>query len=327
MKRFLIKTSLTILGLLIVSFFLDGFISKSLQHSTAQLYSPWNDLYADTLNHDMVFVGSSRTFMQYNPTVFDSVLGVNSFNLGISARGLDAQIAKYHAYCRRHGMPKYLILNIDICIFHPSDQTEQEREHIEAHTDREQFFPYFLDRKLINELCNDCNEDFSWTDRFLPLMRYAGYNKVLLQACGCNKMVLAPTIKGFSGLNYKNDWDYYNWGHFRYNKSERYDSSLASLIAECRAMDVMPVFVMAPVYDQYMLQLDNRDEAVSMVRNDAKHYMVPLLDFTDSYISADSAYFCDPVHLNSRGAYEFSLQLAQSLRDSLGFFSQTCKGF
>lgn len=318
MKRFLIKIGAAVAILLVVSFFLDSFISNKLHHSSAILFSPWNDLYADTTYHDMVFVGSSRTYMQYDPVVIDSILGTNSFNCGLSARGLEAQVAKYHAYCRQHGMPQYLVLNIDISGFRPIEQTEEERKFIVAHTDREQFFPYFSDKKLIRELCCNCDEDFSWAERHIPLIRYAGYNKVVLEAFGGNKLTKAPSAKGFSSFNYKNDWDFQSWGHFRYVKSESYASSLELLMAECRDNNVMPVFVMAPVYDQYMLQLDNRAEAVSIVRDDAKHYMVPLLDFTDSYISMDTAFFCDPVHLNSRGAYEFSLLLAQSLRDSLG---------
>ena len=317
MKRFLVKVGITAIIIFIASFVIDGFVSHNLRHSSAQLFSPWNDLYADTLRYDMVFLGSSRTYMHYNPEVFDSVLGTNSFNCGLSARGLDAQTAKYHAFCRCHGMPDYLLLNLDICVFHPSEQTEQEQKYIVAHTDREQFFPYFFDRKLVSELCSCGSEDISWTERYLPLIRYAGYKNVLFEAFGGNSMPQAPTVRGFSDFDYKDDWDYQTWGHFRYKKDERFDSLLALLMAECHSNNVTPVFVLGPAYDQYMLQMDNRDEALAIVQNMAKQYDAPLFDFTDCSISSDSAYFCDPIHLNSRGAYLFSMLLAQSLQDSL----------
>lgn len=318
MKRFLIKAGITVLIILISGLFLDIYISHHLRHSSAQLFSPWNDLYADTVSHDMVFLGSSRTYMHYNPQVFDSLLGTNSFNCGLSARGLDTQTAKYHAFCRRHGMPDYLILNLDICVFHPSEQTEQEQIHITAHTDREQFFPYFSDREFVSELCGKCNEDISWSERYLPLVRYAGYKDVMLEALVGNAMVQAPTVKGFARFDYKVDWDFRDWGHFRYKKDKQFDSLLKSLMAECRSNNVTPVFVLGPAYDQYMLQLDNRDEALEIVRDMAKQYEVPLFDYTDCYISSDSTLFCDPIHLNYRGACEFSMLLAQSLHDSLG---------
>ena len=253
MRRFLVKTGVTIVVLLLVSFVIDIGVSRSLRHSSAQLFSPWNDLYADTLNYDMVFLGSSRTYMHYNPEVFDSVLGIHSFNCGLAARGLDAQTAKYHAFCRCHGIPDYLILNFDICSFHPSNQTEQEKRHIVAHTDREQFFPYFRDWQLINELRDNCNEDISWTEQYLPLVRYAGYKNVLFEAFVGKKMVHASSVKGFSGLNYKNDWDFRTWGHFLYKKDMRFDTLLEQLMMECRENHVTPVFVLGPVFDQYML--------------------------------------------------------------------------
>lgn len=300
------------------SLVLDIVISHNLRHSTAQLFAPWNDLYADTIRHDMVFLGSSRTYMHYNPKVFDSVLGVSSFNCGLSARGLDAQTAKYHAYCRCHGMPDYLILNIDICSFHPSNQTEQEKQYIVAHTDREQYFPYFFDRDLVGELCSCGGEDIAWSERYLPLVRYAGCKNVLCEAFGGNTMMHAPSVKGFSDFDYKNDWDFRAWGHFRFKKDDRFDSLLEQLMKECYDEQVTPVFVLGPVYDQYMLQLDNRDEALAIVHNMAKQYDAPLFDYTDCFISSDSTCFCDPIHLNSRGAYQFSLLLAQSLHETLG---------
>ena len=318
MRRFLVKTGITIVVLLLASFIIDISVSRSLRHSSAQLFSPWNDLYADTLNYDMVFLGSSRTYMHYNPEIFDSVLGTHSFNCGLAARGLDAQTAKYHAFCRSHGMPDYLILNFDVCSFHPSNQTEQEKQYIVAHTDREQYFPYFFDRDLVKELCSCGGEDISWSERYLPLVRYAGYKNVLREAFGGKALPQAPSVRGFAGFDYKTDWDFRTWGHFLYKKDSRFDSLLEQLMTECREDHVTPVFVLGPVFDQYMLQLDNRDEALAEVHNMAEQYNVPLFDYTESYISSDSTFFCDPIHLNSCGANRFSMMLAQSLQDSLG---------
>lgn len=264
----------------------------------------------------MVFIGSSRAFMHYNPLIFDSILKINSFNCGLVARGISTQVAKYHAYCRLHNHPKYLIINLDICIFQNESMTDDDRIFTAAHTYREQFFPYYNDQKLIKEL-KQSGEAIEWYERVIPLIRYAGYKDIIFEGLGINKTKHISTYKGFYGFNYKDDWDYPTWGNFKFKKEFCFDSVLHELINECVTNNIMPIFVMGPAYSDYMQQLANKEYAISHMHEIADYYQIPIFDFTQCYISDDSSFFCDPIHLNQRGADEFSKLLAETLHDSI----------
>ena len=38
------------------------------------MYQQWSGLYKDSLNADIVVLGSSRALVQYNPIILDSIL-------------------------------------------------------------------------------------------------------------------------------------------------------------------------------------------------------------------------------------------------------------
>lgn len=316
MKQFLKKVLSVFLGILILCFVLDIFISHNLRKSDAQFFSAWNDLYSNTEKNDMVFIGSSRAFMHYNPSIFDSILNIKSFNCGLVARGISTQVAKYHAYCRLHDYPKYLIINLDICIFQKESISDEDRLFTAAHTYREQFFPYYDDRKLINEL-EKSGESIKWYEKIIPLIRYAGYKDIILEGFGINKVNHISTYKGFYGFDYKDDWDYPTWGDFKFKKEFCFDSVLHELINECVVNNITPIFVMGPAYSGYMQQLVNKEEAISYMHRLADYHQAPLFDYTQCYISDDSSFFCDPIHLNRHGADEFSKLLAKTLQDSI----------
>lgn len=175
MKHFLKKWLIFVLVVFIVAIPLDIFISYRLRHDDTRVFKAWNDIYNQSLSNNLVINGSSRAWGQYNPEILDSVLNIDSYNLGIDGSAVNRQILKYKTYCRLHGHPKYLIQNVDMKFFGLSYGYE-----------REQFFPYFFsDRKMMMEY--DEFEHFSWAEKYLPCYRYVGYSDLNKSAIGfCN---------------------------------------------------------------------------------------------------------------------------------------------
>ena len=70
----------------------------------------------ETLNgsryHDVLFVGSSRTFYHVNPRIIDSITGLSSFNAGTDGAGLLEMNMILQSYLKTHEPPKQLILEL-----------------------------------------------------------------------------------------------------------------------------------------------------------------------------------------------------------------------
>ena len=170
MKKFLYKTLLFTCFITFCSYGLDMFMSWRLRTNENRIYAAWNQVYNSDLDYDLVVNGSSRAWTQYSPLILDSILGINSFNLGIDGSAINRQIIKYRKYRDLHGAPLYLIQNIDLGTMGYTNGYE-----------REQFFPYFFyDKDLILEY--DQYENFSFMEKYCPCYRYLGYKDVLLEA-------------------------------------------------------------------------------------------------------------------------------------------------
>ena len=114
MKRFL-KTIVVLSGILFVlNVVLDIGFSKSLGRSQNVIYLSWHAIIHDTIDADLLVMGSSRAWVQYNPHIMDSMLSINSYNLGLNGSHVKRQIVKYEVY--RHYQrkkPSCLLVNFD----------------------------------------------------------------------------------------------------------------------------------------------------------------------------------------------------------------------
>lgn len=307
MKKFLYKILLFTLLIFIFACCLDFFLSYRLRQNKNRMYAAWNKMYNDSTCYDLVINGSSRAWTQYNPLILDSILNLNSFNLGIDGSAINRQVIKYKKYCELHGDPKYLIQNIDLGTMSYTMGYE-----------REQFFSYFFyDRDLLNEY--DQYENFSWGEKYVPCYRYLGYEDVMTEAIFHD--------------NKKHFFEYLNKGYFSSDKewdgSVLYamdsiecaiDSNALSLfinfLQEETDNGVKIIFVYAPIYIGAREKMVNEEEMFAMYDSIAKKFDIPILDYNDISLCYDTAYFYNATHLNRVGAELFTTKLAHDI-DSL----------
>ena len=308
MKKFLIKILLSSLLVLVLAIILDFIISFSLRNNKNRIYASWNTIYNDTTNYDLVVLGNSRAVVQYDPSILDSVLDINSINLGIDGSAINRQMIKYNKYIDIHKYPKYVIQNIDFATMDTTYGYE-----------REQFFPYFFyDRDLINDV--NKYEKFSFAERWIPCYRYLGYKDVLLEAFfnDNTQHYFEFLEKGYKG--HELPWD-----------GTALDA-LDSVVCSCNPdalnqykkfltcvvqNDTKVIFVYAPVYYKVIEKMTNKDEMYKMYQELASQFDIPILDYTDMPICYDTAYFYNGTHLNRTGAEIFTTKLAQDLESLL----------
>lgn len=305
MKKFLVRTGITLFILFVVAFAIDKLITNNLHHSNARIFKSWNDLFYGNLQCDAVIMGSSRGFVQYDPTIIDSVLGTNCYNLGIDGRCIDAEFIKFNVYCQHNPKPKLIIQNVDFCTLSTSNGYE-----------REQFLPYLKDSLLYNLTKN--GEDFSWADRNLPLIRYAGYFQIIKEGLGLpNKLNKFPLKKGYYGRD--EHWEgslFEAIDSVPFSRKSEAVAIFENYLAQCKADGIQVILVFAPIYIGVTEKMDKPQQMFDFYDSIAMVYNCPVLNYTYNYLSYDTAYFYNATHLNKLGSELFTRKLAHDI-DSL----------
>ena len=80
MKKFLRQTLFFAFGLLLLAVAFDVLLTAKVLRSRTSPFATWNDLYQRNIEADVLVMGSSRAFVQFNPAIFDTVLHTNSYN-------------------------------------------------------------------------------------------------------------------------------------------------------------------------------------------------------------------------------------------------------
>lgn len=308
MRKFLIKLGITAITLLAIAWGLDLLITYNLKKSDARMFSTYNAIYSDTLQCDAVVMGSSRGQVQYDVRILDSILGTNCYNLSVDGRCIDAEVVIYNAYRHHAPKPRLIIQNIDWGTLQMSNGYE-----------REQYLPYLDKDDLYEQTCE--NEGFNWSDRWLPLKRYAGYRNVIFEGIGLPAKMARPDniYKGFIAVDYS--WD---GNVFRQIDTIPFTVNPDALtifdryLAQCQEEGIQVVMVYAPFYIGATQKMGTAvDTMFSLYQNIADRYCCPILNYTYDSICYDTLNFYNATHLNRRGAELFSVKLAHDLKELL----------
>lgn len=309
MKRFITDIVIVIGFLCVGSIGIDYGMSKALQKSQARMFVGWNDILHKHIDADLVILGSSRAWVHYDPHILDSILRINSYNLGIDGGRFLKQQLKYNIYKQYQALPKLIVLNIDY-LFGLSEEGEYERE---------QLFPYFLYPSWRKEI-EKIRPKYTTAELYIPNYRYinAGGDSYFMRFIpGKNDL-----YKGYTGKD--EIWD---GSLLKKQKTlhAKYDEvilqSLEQFVIDNQNDSVKVVFCFAPWYIGCTEKVDNFQEIMDKCQHIADAHNVPILDYTFSYISMDTTFFYNASHMNKYGAELFSTQLAHDL-DSLGIISK-----
>lgn len=307
MKRFITRISIVTLITISILVVLDVGVSALLHKSTEQRYVVWNEIRQRKINADMLIMGNSRAEFMYSPKILDSILHISTYNIGVVGCTFNTQNVRYNIYRMYHEeTPKIIIQNIDF---------SQTLNHVVGFQN-EQFFPYFYDKTFMAEV--NKGEPFSWLEYNIPFYRYCRGFKILRILKGIVFQDDYVLEKGF----------YANIASWDQNAIEQIDSlyfecdshvkdSFCNYVEQVKKDGIQIVFVYAPYHISAISKVVNLDECYHTFDSIAHEFDVPILDYTYSSISYDTAYFYNASHLNKQGAELFSTMLANDL-DSLG---------
>ncbi len=309
MKQFLIKLSITVAMLLAVAYGLDWLITKNLRHSDARMFHTYNAILDDNLQCDALIMGSSRGQVQYSPRIIDSITGLNSYNISVDGRCIDAEVTIYNFYRRHQPKPKVIIQNIDWGTLQMSNGYE-----------REQYLPYLRkDNDLYREIKE--REDFSWADHYLPLVRYAGYHETIKEGLGVKAKMARPNNIDCGYIAMDKAWDGNTFraiDSISFTVNDEAVEIFDRYLQRCKQEGIEVVMVFAPFYIGATEKMGNDvDTMFALYQGFADKYGYPILNYTYDSVSYDTLNFYNASHLNRRGAEQFSLKLAQDLKNLL----------
>ena len=294
MKKFI----LSILAFTIPLYIADFLLSEKIKTADGHMLESWYDLMHSQINADIVFMGNSRVFIHINPLILDSILGSDSYNLGMDGSSFNRQIHKYNLFRRYNKKPEIIIQGIDAWSM-----------NYQIGYEKEQFFPYFWNWYLRNEYLE--SEPFTAFEKYIPLYRYRSFLP-LLPGPKC-------LVKGYQGMNRR--WNGYMFKRIKEIKFAPNDTTVKMFndyLAKAKEEGIMVILVYTPQYIGTTHKTSNQEFMHEWYQKIANRYGFPILDYTYMDICNDTTLFYNAMHLNRKGAEIFSDSLANDLKKLLG---------
>ncbi len=301
--------------LLIISLYAFAYmIDTGLQKSRNAYFASWNDLYNSKINADLLIMGSSRAEFHISPKIIDSLLMLNSYNLGLSAWHFDMQYARFRMYLQHNRKPKYIIHNVDVYGF-------SKRADV---ADYLQFLPYIQDTILQNVTHNHKGE-FDIYQRNIPLFKYKHQQKIAFEGffgfMGCSDLYdTTSKYKGYRGNDYAWNKDFESFKkRFPKGAKYRFDKEVKrqfeEYLAFCQRENIKVILVYAPEYYEVQPYYKNKSELLNLCQESVKKYNCQFLDYSNNPLCYNRTYFYNSQHLNRLGAELYSLDLGKKIKN------------
>ncbi len=317
MRKFLIKSILFFLSVLLMAFFLDYAVTVGLRKTEYEKFAQWTDIFGGKVNADIIISGSSRAWWHYSPKIFEENMKCSTYNLGMNGQTFYLQYYRYKAYEKYNKKPKIIIQNLD-------DFSLQKYGHI---ANQEQFLPYINEEIIINPVLT--YKTLSKWDLQIPFYRYIGeYPVIRVGLLEFFNLKHFPTknYKGFEGQ--KTTWsdeeikELKNLGKTKVEIDEESVELFEKFIAETKQSGIKLILVYSPFYFEGQSVFSNHDKMLSMYKKIAEKNNLLFFDYSQQPISYKKELFYNAMHLNETGAEVFSNDLAEKM---LKNYFQKCR--
>ncbi|MES2702886.1 MAG: hypothetical protein V4649_09620 [Bacteroidota bacterium] len=312
MKRILYKILLLTLPVIALFYALQYIVNNGLRRSKMQYYAVWNDIYNGATHADILITGPSRTWMQISPRILDSVLPLNSYNIGIDGWYFPMQYARFRVFMQHNPKPKYVIQNVDLLLF-------LDRKDLFL---SEQFLPYLGDT-IIRNITNDYKGKYSFAEYWFPLFRYNNHINLIKEGVRSyfqvGRQSTNKLYKGYAGID--QPWNNVYEEVIKHNPNgitRENDPKVVKLFEEyleyCKQNGIQLIFVFQPILNEELALEKSAGAITGLIKKYAAEYNIPYLDYSNDAICYDRRYFIDHQHLNREGAELFSRKLAADLK-------------
>jgi hypothetical protein len=299
------KIAIYIIAFICLLFVYRAFLYTGIKKNKEGIFNKYNELFLKEGNtYEVLFLGSSRAEMHFNPKVFDEVTGLNSYNMGISGASPKISLALLKTYCHQHQKPKHIIFNIDYF----SLQNDTDRLN-----DFPRYFPYLRNSHLRNGL-NQIDKRFN-SFYYNPLHSLP-YTQIEYLSAALHGWL---TISGkYDTLMYKG---YQTSELKKINNNDepkpiysfisiKNRGYIDSIVLFTKANNIKLTLVTSPVFGGGKKNVINKSDLTNQLKNISYTNHLSYFDYTDSLNYQNPQLFADYFHLNRNGALKFSQSIS-----------------
>lgn len=301
MKRFLRNTLFFFVSGWLIFSGLDIMLSRDFQKDRYKPVRSFTYLMKGGIDADVIFLGSSRVLNHFAPYVLDSVLLVNSYNLGMAGAHFDDLLARYRLYRERNKTPKLVMIGVDYFSMTRNSGTNMD-----------QFYPWFHDRSFRKAFFQA--RHFSFADRFLPMYRFRRDCINIISERG--DWALEKGFLGFdkSFAGPKLDDSTINNSSLGFNVNPEVERDFQVLLDLISSDGAKTVLVQTPMYESALRIRKNPAEMKEYYDSISRLRNIPVLDYERCFVSGDTSFFINSQHMNRLGAEVFTDTLAHDLK-------------
>lgn len=306
------KIIIYIIAIVCILFVYRAFLYTGIIKNKQGIFNKYNELFLKEGNiYDVLFLGSSRAEMHFNPKVFDEVTGLNSYNMGISGASPKISLALLKIYCKQHQKPKYIIFNIDY--FSLQNDTDRLNNF-------PRYFPYLNNSHLrteLNQMDNRFNSFYINPFHSLPFTQID---------------YLSASLHGWLNISGKYDTLMYKGFQTSEPKELQMDESIKpthsfisiknrnyidSIIQYTKNNHIKLILVTSPIYGAGKNQVSNKNALTNQLKNISFIHHIPYFDYTDSLNYDNKDLYADDLHLNRKGAHLFTSSISSYFHNNL----------
>jgi hypothetical protein len=297
-KRVIIYTIVFVVGLFLVR----ELIYIGIRKNRKGVFEKYNTMFLKHNVYDVLFMGSSRAEMHFDPRIFDSVTGHFSYNIGVTGGTPRIAYSVLKAYCSKSKMPKHLIFDLDIHFL---------KYGVDTIRNFPRYFPFLKNEVLLKQF-NTIDKRFR-SFRYNPLhsLPYSGKKMVSASLHGwLNNPGKYDTVyhKGYSAYVFeqfpKVHRPFYGYIH----PVER--AYIDSIIVFSRENGIRLILLTSPMYKGAVDEMLNKKAVVSQLKNIAMMNQLEYWDMSKAAYSNKADYFADNYHMTNKGARLFTLGFA-----------------
>lgn len=292
MKRFLLKIGLLFLIVAVLDVLAGKVLGYLFNHTESGDYGRNNYICNKTYEDILVF-GSSRALHHYNPAIIEDSLDLTCYNCGQRSVGIILHYGRFRLIRQRY-YPRILIY--DVHPFYDLYKGEDNHKYLG-------WLRLYYDYPCIQEIFTSVD----FTEKYKMMSQMYRYNSRFLQILFDYTHPLDDVInRGFKPINKKLD-SIHAEDEDLFSIDTLKISYLKKLIAE--AKDTKIIFVVSP----YWNGIDTT--SLQLIKDICLEQNISFFDFSnDSKYVHNNEYFYDGVHLNARGADEFTRDFVQELK-------------
>ena len=307
-KKVFIHVCILVLLLYAIRFFLY----TGLKQNEQGLFKKFSVMFLEKNNYDNLFIGSSRAECHFNPLIFDSINGFNSYNIGVSGSNNAFTYAILKAYLHKSYPPKQIIFNLDFHFSHESSDTIYEFPR---------FFPFLENHVLYKELKKRDPRFFMF--KYFPFFSLPQMNDKYLNWC-IRGYINKPSPYDCSGekgnlkissMEYKN-LDELDTTHYKGLVLKENLDYLDSIVQLSKKVHARLILVVSPTFISGINRITNFPQHIKRFSDFARKNDILFIDYSTDTMCFQKKWFADFYHMKPEGCDAFTLKFSQDYKRS-----------